>query len=737
MAKGTRGRKAGSSTKAARPDFHRQMVLFQWALDTLGVSDLASFKERYSIGPDGPEGFDARTGLHRFHEQIAGTLPTLNARPRGGTIDLDTLRRYEGNILGHTQTINTSRRRHGEPTITWKYHQYLALLFTELYLDRYFTDPKDLRREINEAIARHNAECDEANRVAPFPVDPHPVDPSADADDLADPRTQLARLAFWCATGSGKTLLMHMHLLQFRHHHGDACAAGRWPRLDQIVLVTPNEGMSAQHELELKHSGFDAVTSGEQGVDGLFADHARGAIKILAIHKFRDDKPGPETVATEAFEGCNLVLVDEGHRGAGSGIDGKWVERRDKLATGGFCFEYSATFKEAAEKGQKMRTRYARSILFDYAYRSFYRDGYGKDFTILNLDAGGDQQASDLAAYQRRYLTGALLLFHQQLAVWRAGGPALAAFNIEKPLWIFVGHTVVGGKSQEDDPGVVSDIIDVLRFLNGFLADPVAARDLIESLLTEGLLDESGRNLLAGRLAFLDDSGDKSALATRIHTALLDQVFNAPSGGSLRVQELRAATGELALRVGESEPFGVINVGEPAKLADLCAEQGIAVDAPDQTGVSLFSHIGRSDSSINLLVGSRKFMEGWNSWRVSSIGLMRLGRGEGTQIIQLFGRGVRLRGYGMSLRRSSAQSGRPEVPSPPQHIREVETLQVFGVKADYMARFRDWVQEEVPEAIERHVWELPVVTTLPQPPRRPLRTLRLREEIDGREVDGA
>ena len=39
-------------------------------------------------------------------------------------------------------------------------------------------------------------------------------------------------------------------------------------------------------------------------------------------------------------------------------------------------------------------------------------------------------------------------------------------------------------------------------------------------------------------------------------------------------------------------------------------------------------------------------MEGWNSWRVSNMGLLNIGRNEGSEIIQLFGRGVRLRGRG-------------------------------------------------------------------------------------------
>ena len=47
-------------------------------------------------------------------------------------------------------------------------------------------------------------------------------------------------------------------------------------------------------------------------------------------------------------------------------------------------------------------------------------------------------------------------------------------------------------------------------------------------------------------------------------------------------------------------------------------------------------------STIHILIGAKKFMEGWSSYRVSTMGLLNVGKTEGSQIIQLFGRGVGL-----------------------------------------------------------------------------------------------
>ena len=700
--------KSGKRTKRKpkpKSDFHGQMVLFQWALGKLGVKDLKDFCYRFQISPDSPEGLDERTGLHHFYETIAGVLQTVSD---GDVVSLDKLREYEQHILEYTQFINTARLRNHQPRIDWKYHQYLALLFTEMFLDKYFYDPDILREELNARITAHNDQANEVDWVEPFSED-------------ESAREQLARLAFWCATGSGKTLLMHIHIQQFRYYHKVAYQAGKWPDLDQIILVTPNDGLSRQHEKEFIYSGLNAVSASEQGIEGLFSSHAKAAIKILDIHKFREDQ-GKTTVATERFEGCNLILVDEGHRGAGSGEEGAWMSRRDQLAKSGFCMEYSATFKEAVKGDEDMRKRYTRSILFDYSYRSFYRDGYGKDFTILNLENDNKQ---------KRYLTAALLMFYQQMKVWKDGVDGIKPFLIDKPLWIFVGHTVVKGKNKPSqyDKESVSDVVEVLLFLKNFLANNDESIDLIQSLLEEGFVDSQGRDVLAHMLPHIDNTGDKQMLAKSLHTGILREIFQAPGGGSLTVQMIKNADGELALKVGDGESFGVVNVGDPVAVADACADNGITRLEDDIYRSSLFHGINHDDSPINLLVGSRKFTEGWNSWRVSSIGLMRMGKSEGTQIIQLFGRGVRLRGYKMSLRRSSVL---PYKPAPPKNLRQVETLQVFGVKATYMNTFKDWIFSEIPEAQDRQFWDLPVVKTLP---KRKLKTLQLKEEIEGEKVE--
>jgi hypothetical protein len=109
----------------------------------------------------------------------------------------------------------------------------------------------------------------------------------------------------------------------------------------------------------------------------------------------------------------------------------------------------------------------------------------------------------------------------------------------------------------------------------------------------------------------------------------------------------------------------------------------------DAISGSLFERINRPNSAVHVLIGAKKFMEGWNSWRVASMGLLNIGRQEGSQIIQLFGRGVRLKGKDLSLKRSAALPG-----GHPKQLRLLETLNIFAVRANYMAQFRDYLERE-------------------------------------------
>ncbi|MEK6814344.1 MAG: DEAD/DEAH box helicase, partial [Nitrospirota bacterium] len=381
----------------------------------------------------------------------------------------------------------------------------------------------------------------------------------------------------------------------------------------------------------------------------------------------------------------------------------------------GFSFEYSATFGQAVKGKPKLIELYAKSTLFDYSYRYFYGDGFGKDYQILNLDEGTQQNHLEL------YLTACLLSFFQQQRLYREQGATFRPFNIERPLWIFVGGSVTATLATRD----ASDIVEILQFFGRYVANRSGSIARIQNVLNEGLVTATGRNLFAERFKYLDTCGLTPA---QVFDETLATLFNAPGGGQLYVENLKGATGEVALRLGaENEAFGVINVGDDAKLVKLCEENGLATGEREFSG-SLFHEINKPLSTVNLLIGSKKFTEGWSSWRVSTMGLMNVGKGEGAQIIQLFGRGVRLKGFDMSLKRSG-KTDLPDGVERPKHIGAIETLGIFGIHADYMAQFRDFLEEEgLPTNDDRIEFLLPVIKNLGT---QKLKTIRLKKTING------
>ena len=423
----------------------------------------------------------------------------------------------------------------------------------------------------------------------------------------------LNKLAFWNATGSGKTLLLHINILQYQHYF-QAGNSSLYP--DRIILLTPNEGLSRQHMEEFRESGINAHAFDKNQTGSLF----KGWVDVIEVTKLADEM-GDKTVATGAFEGNNLVLVDEGHRGAGS-AGGVWMARRAALVKGGFAFEYSATFSQSVAKGstvakaeedilkakakrlfektlrqlddtekaqvtlttedrarariEGIREAYAKAVLIDYSYKYFYADGYGKESLILNLDDQGYEQHGQL------YFTACLLSFYQQLWLWDTHREKIRDFNIEKPLWVFVGNTVAG----ED-----SDVLEVLKFLAGFLNNSARAIAWITDLVADKarLLDPKGNHIFAGRFSPLMQRD-----ASGIYDDILRRLFNAEARQRLKLVNMKSSKGELALRVGAADPFGLINIGDDAGFFK-SAEKAYPVDP------------GLTTSCAVLRTGSRGF----------------------------------------------------------------------------------------------------------------------------------
>ncbi len=614
--------KRATSKKVELSDF----PLFTWFLAELGLADWKA--ARMLLSDPAYEG-RASDGSSQFSQ-------VLKARAARCKLSEAMLTGYDAAILADWDYITRRRvAQWGTPRL--KYFQYLCLLAVEHFLTGYRDDASSLLRELN---AHAGSEIFTPN--------------------------DLRKMAVSIATGAGKTLLMHVNLRQWIRIIGrDA--------VDALILITPSELLSRHHFAEFALSGINASLFDPDLVT-LFDDYT--LVKIIDINKLRERK-GTKTVAVESFGTRNLVLIDEAHRGSRS-EDQVWKDYRDRLSVDGFAFEYSATFRQAvaAANNAALVAEYEKAVVFDYPYREYYNDGFGKDFRVRNAEFDDDSQEAAL------YFVAALLMFFQQQVVFGRDHEAAKESAIEAPLLLAVGTTV-----QND-----SDVANVLCRLREFIELRGESIARVKRLLDDPacLVATDGQPVVFADLDVLRDSFPN---AETLYDALRHSLFHAGAGGSIRLTRFTAASGEIRVSVDASAPFALVNVGDASSLYTHLT-QNLGFTGDEQSGSSsdaMFDNVSKSGSVINVLIGARKFLEGWDSNRPSSMLLMNVGRGEGTQVIQLFGRGVRLRGFEGSLLRSSRDLSRPPVP---KDLHLLESLEIFGVRADYIKTFRKHLEIE-------------------------------------------
>lgn len=237
--------------------------------------------------------------------------------------------------------------------------------------------------------------------------------------------------------------------------------------------------------------------------------------------------------------------------------------------------------------------------------------------------------------------------------------------------------------------GINSDVLRVVQFLKTVAEDRNFLKDNITKILDgkSGLLDQDGNDIFQNRFEYIRNNGYRL-------DDIYEKVFSAKAG-MLSLCELKSVEGEIALRISDGEYFGVINIGDVAASKKLLRESGFEVK-DDSVTPSLFERINEPYPNVNILIGAKKFIEGWDSWRVSSMGLINMGKGEGPQIIQLFGRGVRLKGRNFSLKRSGENK---------YHVKALETLNIFGLNADYINTFLETIRRE---EVEYEEIDLPI-----------------------------
>lgn len=489
------------------------------------------------------------------------------------------------------------RQACGRVRLAPRYAQYLALMLFAHWLDAQRVDAAAFLMRLNARLDEHKPE---GEAVPAF----------VEAD------LQLA--AFWMATAAGKTPVLHACLALLDDEHAGFGRGRKTWSWDRIILITPSEALTRQHADKLRElSAWEVFAYPMDGDAAVIPRLPPDAVIVLDFNKLASEKKGDGvTVPTSVFaDGRNLVFVDEGHKGQKSEAS-VWKALQADLAGinapmpahRGLLIAFSATFGQVAE-GEHAFDRYAKSVIFDYAYDRFHQDRYGKDFWHVRVQAR--ENASVMA--QRQTLTAALLAYWHQVACFRSDAAKEAAgglgLQVAPPLWVLLGLSVIGSQKSERDKQQTSDVVEVLSYLSTMLAQPARLSDSLDQLLTA---TTSGADMLPAEVRQATIGRAAEEVAARV----LADCFAWQRGDKPILRLIKAAPGELGLgllRGDTSHYYGVVNVGDAAGLRKALESAGLPVDE-DAMSASLFAQLdgcANGFNGLNVLIGSRRFAEGW------------------------------------------------------------------------------------------------------------------------------
>ncbi|GHP72029.1 helicase [Helicobacter pylori] len=436
------------------------------------------------------------------------------------------------------------------------------------------------------------------------------------------------RLAFYMATGSGKTIV----IIKLVELLSVAMGMGLIPKKN-IMFFSANENLIKQFEKEIEKYNRGKDYSKQIDFKNLKSIthkdfyHAPkdSVINQIALFYYRADLMSDEESKENLLNykdywdnGENYVILDEAHKGNKS--ESKRQAIFSLLSLRGFLFNFSATFTEESD---------LITSVYNLSVGEWVKLGYGKESVLLkknNLNAFKDLK--DLNDREKEIaLLKALLLLGMQKRYKTEG-------YFHDPLMLVFTHSV--NVKNSDAEIFFKTLARVIENDDGndFLK---AKEDLLEELKDPEFLFSANKDKDYKVEVF------KEGLKSMDFKGLKEEVFYA-SNGHIEVIINPKNNQEIAFKLNTSDKvFCLIKIGD---ITEWICEKLKSVKVVSKNlsfkEESYFSQIDRS--SINILVGSRTFETGWDSTRPSVILFLNIGLDDDAKklVKQSFGRGVRI-----------------------------------------------------------------------------------------------
>ncbi|WQX80945.1 DEAD/DEAH box helicase family protein [Helicobacter pylori] len=507
-------------------------------------------------------------------------------------------------------------------------YQQQALINAFRVLVAYFRDFKENKKEFYAFYQKHYsfAHCDFAKKKlnpllkSHFKVENHCV----------SFENFINRLAFYMATGSGKTIV----IIKLVELLSVAMGMGLIPKKN-IMFFSANENLIQQFKKEIEKYNRNKDYSKQIDFKSLksvthkdFHHAPKNVLKEMekiALFYYRADLMNDEESKENLLNykdywdnGENYVILDEAHKGNKS--ESKRQAIFSLLSQKGFLFNFSATFTEESD---------LITAVYNLSVGEWVKLGYGKESVLLkknNLNAF--KELKDLNDREKEIaLLKALLLLGMQKRYKVEG-------YFYDPLMLVFTHSV--NVENSDAEIFFKTLARVIENDDGSDFSK-AKEDLLEELKSPEFLFSDGKNQNYKIEVF------KESLKGMDFKGLKEAVFYA-SNGHIEVIINPKNNQEIAFKLNTSDKvFCLIRIGD---ITEWICEKLKSVKVVSKNlsfkEESYFSQIDKS--SINILVGSRTFETGWDSTRPSVILFLNIGLDDDAKklVKQSFGRGVRI-----------------------------------------------------------------------------------------------
>ncbi|GAA7860643.1 DEAD/DEAH box helicase family protein [Helicobacter pylori] len=504
-------------------------------------------------------------------------------------------------------------------------YQQQALINAFRMLIAYFRDFKENKKEFYAFYQKHYsfAHCDFAKKkLNPLLKSYFKVE-----NQRVSFENFINRLAFYMATGSGKTIV----IIKLVELLSVAMGMGLIPKKN-IMFFSANENLIKQFEKEIEKYNRGKDFSKQIDFKNLksvthkdFHRAPKDFFEKIALFYYRADLMNDEESKENLLNykdywdnGENYVILDEAHKGNKS--ESKRQAIFSLLSLKGFLFNFSATFTEESD---------LITAVYNLSVGEWVKLGYGKESVLLkknNLNAF--KELKDLNDREKEIaLLKALLLLGMQKRYKVEG-------YFYDPLMLVFTHSV--NVKNSDAEIFFKTLARVIENDDGndFLK---AKEDLLEELKNPEFLFSDDKDKDYKVKVF------KEGLKSMDFKGLKEEVFYA-NNGHIEVIINPKNNQEIAFKLNTSDKvFCLIKIGD---ITEWICEKLKSVKVVGKNlsfkEESYFSQIDKS--SINILVGSRAFDTGWDSTRPSVILFLNIGLDDDAKklVKQSFGRGVRI-----------------------------------------------------------------------------------------------